>query len=257
MKKKTKAKILFQKEIAPAVFDLWLEADLAEQARPGQFLCLYPKEKDTLLPRPISVCEAAPDGRTLRLVYRVAGQGTREFSGYGKGGELAVLGPLGNGFPLPEAAGKKALLIGGGIGIPPLLQLARELRGEKQTVLGYRDGNLFLEEAFRREGRCEIATEDGSVGTKGNVMDAVRKNCLEGDVIFACGPLPLLRAVKRYGAERGSRTFLSLEEHMACGIGACLGCVVRTRETEPRSRVKNARICTEGPVFEAGEVEIG
>ena len=100
------------------------------------------------------------------------------------------------------------------------------------------------------------ATEDGSVGTKGNVMDAIREKALEADVIFACGPMPMLRAIKAFAQEKQIPAYISLEEHMACGVGACLGCVVKTKEEDHHSHVHNARICTDGPVFEAGEVEI-
>lgn len=260
MKEKHMAKVLSQKEIAPQIYDMWMETKLAAQAKPGQFLCVYPRDKSTLLPRPISICEVGEDRASLRIVYRVAGQGTAEFAGYGAGDLVSVLGTLGNGFPVEEARGKKVFLMGGGIGIPPLVQLAREMRAdmqaEPQIIVGYRDGTLFLKEDLERYGRVYVATEDGSSGTKGNVMDAARKHALEADIIFACGPMPMLRAVKQYAMEHHIKAYLSLEEHMACGVGACLGCVVKTKEIHPHSHVHNARICTDGPVFEAEEVKI-
>lgn len=146
--------------------------------------------------------------------------------------------------------------MGGGIGVPPILELARRLEAEKQIVVGYRDGNLFLKEDLQKYGTLHIATEDGSAGTKGNVMDAIRENGLEAEVIFACGPMPMLRAIKAYAAEWDIPAYISLEEHMACGVGACLGCVVKTKEVHHHSHVPNARICTDGPVFEAKEVQI-
>ena len=255
-KKKINARVYSQKEIAAGIFDMRIETDLAETAAPGQFVCLYPKDKSALLPRPISICEADREKGLLRLVYRVAGQGTAEFSGYPAGEEIAVLGNLGNGFPLEAAKGKKTFLMGVGIGIPPMLELAKRADAEKQIILGYRGGTAFLKEDLERYGKVYAAAEDGSIGTKGNVLDAVRENGLWADVIFACGPMPMLRAVKRYAKEQGIPAYISLEEHMACGVGACLGCVVRTRETDAHSHVNNARICTDGPVFEAGEVEI-
>lgn len=148
------------------------------------------------------------------------------------------------------------LLMGGGIGIPPILQLAQEIKGDKQIVLGYRDNHLFLKEDLEKLGTVQIATEDGSVGVQGNVMDAVRQKGLEADMIFACGPMPMLRAIKAYAQEKNIPAYISLEEHMACGVGACLGCVVKTKEIDHHSHVHNARICTDGPVFEAEEVEI-
>lgn len=256
MKAKATGCVISQKEIAPQIFDMWIETDLAKEAHPGQFVGVYPKNKSTILPRPISICEVKEDKSALRLVYRVAGQGTREFSGFVAGDTVEILGILGNGFPLEEGRGKKVFLMGGGIGVPPILQLAKELDADKSILVGYRDNNLFLKEDLDKYGKVYVATEDGSAGTKGNVMDAITANALEADVIFACGPMPMLRAIKKYAAEKQIKAYISLEEHMACGVGACLGCVVKTREVDHHSHVNNARICTDGPVFEAEEVEI-
>lgn len=256
MKQKVKARVMEQKQIAPAIYDMWIETELAGQARPGQFICIYPKDKSTLLPRPISICEVREDGKALRVVYRVAGAGTGEFSGYKAGDSISVLGTLGNGFPVDEAKGKKVFLMGGGIGVPPILELAKQMEADKQIIVGYRDDKTFLKEDFEKYGKVYIATEDGSVGTKGNVMNAIAENGLEADVIYACGPMPMLRAIKAYASEHHIKAYISLEEHMACGVGACLGCVVKTKEIDHHSHVHNARICTDGPVFEADDVEI-
>ena len=255
-KKKTKATVVSQKEIAEHIYDMWLETDLAKEAHPGQFVAVYPKNAATLLPRPISICEADKQRNRLRLVYRVAGSGTKEFSGYQAGDSIFILGILGNGFPLDAAKGKTIFLMGGGIGIPPMLQLAKELDAEKQIVVGYRNRELFLCEDLKQYGNVYTATEDGSAGSKGNVMDAIRENNLQADVIFACGPMPMLRAIKKYAEENGIEAYISLEERMACGVGACLGCVCKTKEVNHHSHVHNARICTDGPVFEAREVDI-
>ncbi|MCQ2539303.1 MAG: dihydroorotate dehydrogenase electron transfer subunit [Acetatifactor sp.] len=256
MKEKQTATVLSQVEIAPAIFDMWIETSLAAQAKPGQFIAVFPKDRSTLLPRPISICEVKEDKTALRIVYRVAGQGTKEFSGYTAGDSIAILGTLGNGFPYEEAAGKKVFLMGGGIGVPPILELAKQMQADKKVVVGYRDSKTFLKEDFEKYADVVIATEDGSVGTKGNVMDAIRENGLEADMIYACGPMPMLRAIKAYAAEKGIKAYISLEEHMACGVGACLGCVVKTKEVDHHSHVNNARICTDGPVFDAEAVNI-
>lgn len=256
MKQKHMAKVLSQREIAPDIFDMWIETPLAAQARPGQFLGVYPKDRSTLLPRPISICETDAAGSALRIVYRIAGAGTREFAGYREGDAISLLGNLGNGFPLEQGIGKRAFLMGGGIGVPPILELAKRLDAEKRIILGYRDADLFLKEDLEQHGAVYVATEDGSAGTKGNVMDAIAENGLEADVIFACGPMPMLRAIKAYAAQRGIPAYISLEEHMACGVGACLGCVVKTKEIDRHSHVHNARICTDGPVFLAQDVDI-
>lgn len=256
MKKKVTATVISQREIAADIYDMWISTDLAEEAKAGRFLCVYPRDKSTLLPRPLSICEVKEDRTALRIVYRVAGRGTAEFASYGPGEKISLMGILGNGFPIEKGRGKKVLLMGGGIGIPPVLELARELTAEKQIVVGYRDSRLFLEKDLEKYGSLFIATEDGSVGTKGNVLDAVAECGLCADVIFACGPMPMLRAVKRFACEKKIPAYISLEEHMACGVGACLGCVVKTGKVDAHSHVHNARICTEGPVFEAQEVEI-
>jgi len=256
MKQKQTAVVISQREIAPDIYDMWIETSLAAEAVPGQFLCIYPKDKSTLLPRPISICEADAPRGALRIVYRIAGAGTREFSGYQAGDGISVMGTLGNGFPMEAGKGKKAFLMGGGIGIPPILELAKQMDAAKQIIVGYRDSALFLKEDFEQYGAVYVATEDGSYGTKGNVMDAIAQNGLEADVIFACGPMPMLRAVRAYAAQRHIPAYISLEERMACGVGACLGCVAKTKEVDSHSHVHNARICTDGPVFEAQEVEI-
>lgn len=257
MKEKQTAVVLSQRELAPGIYDMWIGTSLAAQAQPGQFICIYPKNKSTLLPRPISICEVK-GGDALRIVYRMVGQGTAEFASYTKGDTIDILGTLGNGFPARRAMGRKVFLMGGGIGVPPVLELSKQLAGnaDVQIIMGYRDSQTFLKEDFEQYGTVYIATEDGSVGTRGNVMDAIAENALEADMIFACGPMPMLRAIKKYAAEKQIPAYISLEEHMACGVGACLGCVVKTKEVDHHSHVHNARICTDGPVFEAEEVDI-
>ena len=247
------APIVRQEEIADDIYSMWIEAkDIAEHARAGQFLSVYSNDGSRLLPRPISICEIDREKGRVRLVYRVAGKGTKEFSDMHAAATLKVMGPLGNGFPKKE---KKAFLIGGGIGIPPMLELAKELDCEKQMVLGYRD-ELFLDEEFKPYGTVTVATEDGSAGTKGNVIDAIRENGLTADIIYACGPTPMLRAIKQYAAEHDIECYISMEERMACGIGACLACVCQSKDKDAHSNVNNKRICKEGPVFLAEEVEI-
>lgn len=135
-----------------------------------------------------------------------------------------------------------------------MLQLAKELDCEKQIVLGFRD-ELFLTEEFKKQGEVYIATEDGSVGTEGNVLDAIRENGLTADIIYACGPTPMLRALKDYAIEKDMECWISMEERMACGIGACLACVCKSTNKDGHTNVKNKRICKEGPVFLAREVE--
>lgn len=277
-KKKEVAKVICQRMIAPDIYDLWLETDLADQAGCGQFIGVYPKNGATLLPRPISICQVKKNGENtengiqsknnrlqdektgaLRLVYRIAGKGTAEFSSLKEGDEVEILGILGNGFPVAENAEKKVVLMGGGIGIPPMLQLAKELKqagNEPVIIAGYRDDQLFLKDDLAQYGTVYVATEDGSVGSKGNVLTVMKEKDLCADVIMACGPMPMLRAIKAYTQEKGIEGYISLEERMACGVGACLGCVCKTTKKDSHSHVNNARICTDGPVFHTEEVDI-
>lgn len=252
--------VVSQKQIGTGIYDLTIQTkEIAAAAKAGQFVSVYSNDASKLLPRPISLCGIDRKAGTLRLVYRVTGKntGTEEFSRLQAGDTMKIMGPLGNGFTVEK--GKKAFLIGGGIGVPPMLQLAKEMKdaGENfQIVMGYRDAGTFLLDEFKEQGESFVATEDGSVGTKGNVLDAIRENHLDADVIYACGPTPMLRALKAYAEEQNMTCYVSMEERMACGIGACLACVCNSTEKDAHSNVKNKRICKEGPVFNAKEVEL-
>lgn len=253
-KKRTAAEIIRQTSLADGVFDMTLKAEeIAKEAKAGQFLSVYLNNESKLLPRPISICGIDKEEGTLRIVYRIAGEGTKELAGYQPGDQVKILGPLGNGFTKKE---KKAILIGGGIGIPPMLELAKELSCEKTAVLGYRDSQMFLKDEFEKICDVAVSTEDGSFGTRGNVIDAIKEQGVEGSIIYACGPSPMLRGIKDYAIEQGMEAQISLEERMACGIGACLACVCQSKEIDSHSNVHNKRVCKDGPVFEAREVEL-
>ena len=252
--------VISQKQIAAGVFDMVLQTkEIAAHARAGQFVSVYSNDASKLLPRPISLCGIDREAGTLRLVYRVTGEGTgtEEFSKLQAGDTIKIMGPLGNGFTIEP--GKKAFLIGGGIGVPPMLQFAKEMKSsgaaEFQTIMGYRNKETFLLDEFKEQGEAFAATEDGSVGTKGNVLDAVREQNITGDIIYACGPMPMLKAIKAYAKEKGMEAQISLEERMACGIGACLACVCKSTEVDHHTYVHNKRICKDGPVFDAEEVD--
>ena len=283
------AVVVDQNALGSGIYDLTLKTtNIAKAAKAGQFVSVYSNDRSKLLPRPISLCGIDRDEDTIRLVYRVTGEntGTEEFSKLVMGDRIRILGPLGNGFTVEP--GKKAFLIGGGIGVPPMLQLAKDINSgvvqttgavdtntqekgqteEKQInghgkkicdmniIMGYRDENTFLLDEFKEQADSFVATEDGSVGTNGNVIDAIKENGLEADVIYACGPMPMLRALKAYAMEHDMECYVSMEERMACGIGACLACVCKTKDKDAHSNVNNKRICKEGPVFNAKEVEL-
>ena len=283
------AVVVDQNALGSGIYDLTLKTkNIAKAAKAGQFVSVYSNDRSKLLPRPISLCGIDRDEDTIRLVYRVTGEntGTEEFSKLVMGDRIRILGPLGNGFTVES--GKKAFLIGGGIGVPPMLQLAKDINAgvvqtsgavdtntqekgqteEKQInghgkkicdmniIMRYRDENTFLLDEFKEQADSFVATEDGSVGTKGNVIDAIKENGLEADVIYACGPMPMLRALKAYAMEHDMECYVSMEERMACGIGACLACVCKTKDKDAHSNVNNKRICKEGPVFNAKEVEL-
>lgn len=257
-KRKESAMIVSQECIAADIYSMWIQTEeIASLAVPGQFISMYTKDGSKLLPRPISLCEIDRDKKLIRVVYRVTGEGTgtEQFSEMKKGDWIDILGPLGNGFPLEAALGKRAMLIGGGIGVPPMLELAKQLATKKVLVMGYRD-EQFLADEFADCGDFYIATEDGSAGTRGNVMDAIAENALTAEIIYACGPSPMLRAIKRYAEEKNIVCYISMEEKMACGIGACLACVCQSREIDGHSYVHNKRVCKDGPVFLSTEVEI-
>ncbi len=223
--------------------------------RPGQFLNL--KLQGRYLRRPISICDWDPAAGTITIVYKTVGRGTEDMSRMSAGERLDVLWPLGNGYKLPESPAQdqengkilRPLLIGGGAGVPPMFGLCRKLAetgAEPVVILGFRSAeDAFYEERFRREGaRVIVTTEDGSTGQKGFVTGPMKE--LDYDAFFACGPEPMLRAVCE-SAPEDIPGWLSFEERMGCGFGACMGCSCRTK-------YGSKRICKDGPVLERSEI---
>lgn len=243
-------KIIKAKEIAEGIFDFDLfYPEFAWAAKPGQFAHIYLPGRT--LRRPISICDIDKDRGTLRIVFQIRGAGTAELAEFQEGTFLNVLAPLGNGFALEDPS-KKALFVGGGIGVPPLLAAAKHY-GENATVaVGFRSkANVILEDDFKAAG-CDlrIATDDGSYGYHGLVIDLIKDT--NPDVIYACGPTPMLKAVAAYAEEKGIPCQISLEERMACGIGACLGCAVKLRNDEGEEYM--GHVCKDGPVFDYRKV---
>ena len=259
MRIKETATTVSQEKLCKDVYSLWISTNAAGYASAGQFVSLYPNSDSMLLPRPISICEIDDRNGLLRLVYRVAGKGTLEFTRLAPGDTIEILGPNGNGFlPFCDKAkdkNTKALLVGGGIGIPPMVELAKTLSCDVTVVAGYRSAEeMFLTEELKQEGRLVIATDDGSAGIRGTVIDAIKEEKIQADVIYACGPKPMLKGIKAFAEEEGIPAFVSMEERMACGVGACLGCVCESTAKDDHSQVNNKRVCVDGPVFPVSEV---
>lgn len=249
-------RVVDQEEIAESIFRLTVEGDIALATVPGQFVHIKTGgQAGPLLRRPISICSIDRENSQFTMIYRASGQGTSLLSEAGKGAGIDILGPLGNGFPVEEAApGSTALLVGGGIGVPPLYELSRQLteRGVNVIhVLGFQTSSVvFYEKEFSLYGPTYIATVDGSYGAKGFVTDIIASRQLEFDTLFACGPVPMLKALEAGFPDK--KAFLSLEERMGCGIGACFACVCRVQEDPSGHSYR--KVCSDGPVFRAGEV---
>ncbi|MDG5788259.1 dihydroorotate dehydrogenase electron transfer subunit [Evansella sp. AB-P1] len=249
--------ITAQTEVAPKIYRIVLNGPLARELRdPGQFVNIRVGTGiDPTLRRPISICDVDLENEELTMIYRQEGKGTKLLSEKLVGDEINILGPLGQGFPV-EVAKKNStcVLIGGGVGIPPLYYLAKKLVATGAnviTILGFRtEKDIFLEEEFNELGQVIVTTEDGSKGMKGYVTDAL-KSLTSYDVYYTCGPKPMLRAVEITAQSPG---YISLEERMGCGVGACLACVCDLTKPNEETGKGYAKICSDGPVFLAGEV---
>ena len=237
--------LISNERIADGIYDMKLKYDGKIPVGCGQFAHVYVPSKT--LRRPISVCDAS-DG-VLRLVYQVKGEGTKLMSEMKAGEDVDVLLPLGNGFTVESE--KKYCLIGGGIGVPPMLYTAKKAK-YPLIITGFRTSSLVcLQEDLKQLGELALVTDDGSAGRKGFVTDVLKERIDEIDEVLACGPAPMLKAVAAICAEYGKPCQISLEERMACGIGACLGCAVKVRKNGEEVML---HVCKNGPVFNAEEV---
>lgn len=228
--------------IASKVFKMCLEGDTTHITAPGQFVNI--KLDGMYLRRPISVCDY--DKNSLTLIYKVVGEGTELLSTYKEGKELDILTGLGNGYDT-SVSGDKALLLGGGVGVPPLYNLCKKLIDENKKVtviLGFNSKcDVFYENEFKKLGAdVFVTTADGSYGISGFVTDAIKD--IEYTYFYTCGPEPMLKAVYDKTTTSGQ---LSFEERMGCGFGACMGCSCKTK-------YKNKRICKDGPVLVKEEI---
>lgn len=246
-------KVLKNQQLTKDIFSLHLGGEFPyEKAHAGQFVDLLIGDGKTHpLRRPISIASCNVGEQSLTLIHRVVGDGTLWLSELEVGEEVDVLGPLGSGFPLADEQ-SEVLIVGGGVGIPPLYELAKQLSKlncKIDVVLGYRNNSdLFLVEEFEKLGNVTICTEDGSEGVKGFVTESLAAGG-SWTTLYSCGPLPMLRALKAHFVDEDIIGYVSLEERMACGVGACYGCTVQTRD-----KAATKRVCKEGPVFNWEEI---
>ena len=261
-----KVKILSGKEIAPNIYLMKLKApEIVQNALPGQFIHIKcSKDNYPLLRRPLSIHRIDKEKGEIFILFQIMGEGTKLLADRTIGDNLDIMGPIGNGFNIyPES--KKIVIIGGGIGVAPLLALCEESTAqgrEVQVLIGALKKELVLgEESFKILGaKVDVATDDGSYKYKGLVTDLLERTIKEGwlaDQIFACGPKPMLKKINEIAFKANIDCQVSLEERMACGIGACLGCVckIKTKDKkEDKVKYEFKRVCVDGPVFGGSEV---
>ena len=247
-------KVVTQDEIAPAIYELVLEGEMVEAMRAGQFLHLRVPDDAHLLRRPISISSINKSQNQCHLIYRIEGSGTAIFSTLKAGDRLDVMGPQGNGFDLSELDQRsRVLLVGGGIGVPPLLEVAKQLneRGvEITTVLGFATKDaVILEDELAKYSKVFVTTDDGSYGIQGNVSVVIKELDSEFDAVYSCGAPGMMKYINQTFYDH-PRAYLSLESRMACGMGACYACVLKVPDSETVSQ----RVCEDGPVFKTGTV---
>ncbi len=237
------------KKLNETTYDFVIKApDIAKKATFGQFVQV--KADGFFLRRPISLGGITED--SIRIIFEVKGDGTKAIAKMSEGDMIDVMGPLGHGFTVSDQ--KKVVLIGGGIGTPPMLPLAEHFKENATAILGFRGKEqVILKEDFENtEADTIICTNDGSMGVKGFVTDALKALTFTPDMIYACGPNVMLKAVADYANENGIPCEVSLEERMACGVGACLGCACKTKSHDGTS--SHSHVCKNGPVFDSKEV---
>lgn len=242
--------LIRKEKLTDSVYDFTVFCpEMAEKTKAGQFLHIL-CGGDAYLRRPISVCEVI-DKKSIRFIFSVKGIGTDALSQKNVGDEIDILGPLGNGFDTESAEGR-VLLVGGGIGIFPLLELAKVFGKRASVLLGFRSKSemMMTEEFAKYADNVFVATDDGSCGYKGFVTELLRDITESNDVseILVCGPMPMMKAVSNIAAEKNISAQVSLEERMGCGIGACVTCACTING-------QRKRVCKDGPVFIASEVE--
>ena len=275
IKPKTKnqnSKVISNRNIKDNYFEIIVEApEIAKSAQPGQFVNIKVSDGiEPLLRRPLSIHRIGKwqiaNGKSqygIKILYEVIGKGTEILSKKKESEYLDVIGPLGNGFRITNHESRTTILVAGGMGTAPLVFLAEKLaKGKTLVLIGVKTKDHILCEKEFRELGCEvkIATDDGSRGFKGYVSELLKKELsaigYRLSAIYACGPTPLLKEISRISQEHNIPAQLSLESHMACGIGACMGCVIRTKDEGRKTKdaFQYKRVCKEGPVFEANQI---
>lgn len=265
-------KVLENLEIAKDIFKMTIQsAKVVADAHAGQFVNVYMQDKSMLLPRPISICSMKED--TVTLVYGVVGKGTSELSTYKIGDMIKTSTSLGNGFMIEkilnelevrtECENKVIALVGGGVGVSPLVGLARAIRDMQKNIettrivaiIGFQEEPFLVEELEETCNGVYITTDNGSAGFKGNVLEFIKQEKIKADYYLACGPKPMLKALVYHCEEANTPIQISMEERMGCGYGACVGCVCKTKQiTKSGIELVSKKICKDGPVFLGSEV---
>lgn len=239
------AKIISNEKIVDGIYKMVVDTEIKEDIKPGQFFMLKCWRTEPVLWRPISICEVKEGA--LVFLYAAVGRGTEMLATLKKDEELQVMGPLGNGFDLNNIQGKVAL-VAGGIGIAPMVELSKSIKNaELDLYAGFRKDSYAVEDIEPHVNKVYIATEDGSVGHKGYVTEIFDASAY--DLVLCCGPEVMMEKVVRHCLEKGTKVYVSMEKHMACGVGACLVCTCKTKEG-------NKRTCKEGPVFDGESLVI-
>lgn len=248
--------VIDQVAVSPGFYLLTLAApEVARSALPGQFVLIRCGTRyDPFLRRPLSIHQVNRNQGKVSFLYQVRGVGTRWLAGQFQGDVISLLGPLGRGFTY-SGKGKKGLLVGAGVGVAPLLFLAEELAAldwEVVILIGARTRQRILRaEVFERYGVVKTITEDGSIDRKGTILELLDEELRMGEweAVYACGPRPVLKEIQKASRKTGIQAQIALEERMACGVGACLGCVCEAADS-----LRYLRVCQEGPVFDSDEV---
>lgn len=242
-----------KKTLAKEIYSVTVKApEVVKAAKSGQFVTIT--AEGFSLRRPISICEINKAEGTMRLVFEVRGKGTEQIAHVNAGDNLDILAPLGNGFRIPD--GKRVIVVGGGIGVPPLLDVAKNTGALCTAILGFRSyEKIILAEDFKAYGsNTIICTDDGSVGVHGVVTQPLAEELKKEEVgaVLACGPEPMLKAIVKLCLEKDIPCQVSMEQRMGCGVGACVGC---TCVLDRGGKDYYARVCKDGPVFDAKEVK--